>query len=233
MIQFEGVTKRYLGKVALDEVSMTFAPGKIIGIVGENGSGKSTTLKLAAGLSQPTKGTITVDGVPATRQIANKVAYLSELDTYYPFYTVAETIDYTATQFADFDSEKAQEILTFMKIPPEQKVKHLSKGNRGRLKIVLALARKAPVLLMDEPLSGLDPMVREAIVKSLLSFVDIENQTVVLTTHEINEVEALLDEVIAIHDGHILNRINVEELRENEGVSVLEWMKGIYTTEKN
>lgn len=233
MIQFEGVTKRYLGKVALDDVSMTLMPGKIIGIVGENGSGKSTTLKLAAGLSQPTKGTVTVDGAPVTRRMANKVAYLSELDTYYPFYTVTETIDYTASQFTDFDTKKAREILRFMQIPPGQNVKHLSKGNRGRLKIVLTLARKAPVLLLDEPLSGLDPMVRDAIVKSLISFIDIENQIVVLTTHEISEVEALLDEVIAINDGHILNRINVEDLRENEGVSILEWMKDTYTAERN
>lgn len=232
MIQFEEVTKRYLGKLALDRVSLQFTPGKIIGIVGENGSGKSTTLKLAAGLSQPTKGKVTIDGEEVTRRTADKIAFLSELDTYYPFYTVAETIDFTATQFADFDREKAQEILEFMNIPPEQKVKHLSKGNRGRLKMILTLARAAPILLMDEPLSGLDPMVREAIVKSLISFIDVENQTVVLTTHEINEVEPLLDEVIAVHDGKIVDRTDVEDLREAHGISIIEWMKEIYEQER-
>lgn len=228
MIQFEGVTKRYIGKLALDEVSLHLGKGKIIGVVGENGSGKSTTLKLAAGLIQPTKGKITIDGEAVTRRISDKVAYLSELDTYYPFYTVEETIDFTTTQFADFDKEKALEIMRFLKLPPTQKVRRLSKGNRGRLKIVLTLARRASVLLMDEPLSGLDPMVRDAIVKSLISFIDIENQTVVLTTHEVSEVEPLLDEVIAIRDGHIMDQINVEDLRETEEIGIVEWMKNTY-----
>ena len=130
-------------------------PGKIIGLVGANGSGKSTTLKLIAGLIQPTKGVVTVNGEKADRRIAKYVSYLSELDEYYGFFTVEETIDFYASQFVDFNKQKAQEIREFMKLDPKSKVKHLSKGNRGRLKIVLTLAREVPVILMDEPLSGL------------------------------------------------------------------------------
>ncbi|RYD06977.1 hypothetical protein N752_01410 [Desulforamulus aquiferis] len=133
--------------------------------------------------------------------IASEVSYLSELDVLYPFYTVKETIDFNAGLFADFDVAKAQEMLTFMQLDPDKKVKALSKGNRGRLKIILTLARKVPLILMDEPLSGLDPLVRDSIIKSLISYLDLEQQTVVMTTHEVTEVEPILDMVVAVQNG--------------------------------
>ncbi len=215
-------------KVALQNVNLELTKGKIVGLVGENGSGKSTTLKLIAGLTQPSKGSITVGGVKVDHRIAKQVSYLSELDEYYGFYNVGQTIDFYATQFSDFNKEKAEEIRTFMKLDRNAKLKHLSKGNRGRLKIVLTLAREVPVILMDEPLSGLDPMVRDSIVKGLISFIDLENQIVLVTTHEIKEIEAILDEVIAIKDGHIIGHHNVEQLRFEKNMSIVEWMTDIY-----
>ena len=228
MIELNKVTKKYLTQVALDEVSISLPQGKIIGIVGENGSGKSTTLKLMAGLIQPSKGTIMINGENVTRRISAQVAYLSELDAYYPFYTVQETIDYFASQFEDFDRDRAKEILEFMRLDPNKKVKELSKGNRGRLKILIVLSRKVPIILMDEPLSGLDPMVRDSIIKGLLSFVDIEKQTVIITTHEIREIEPLLDVVIALKSGKILEMTEVEEIRSIQQLSLVEWMKKVY-----
>ncbi|SFM18246.1 ABC transporter ATP-binding protein [Salibacterium qingdaonense] len=228
MIELQGVTKRYHGKKALDSVDLTLEPGKIVGLVGENGSGKSTTLKLIAGLNHPTRGRVTVNGHKATRRIADRVAYLSELDDYYPFFTVGGMIDFHASQFPDFDTKKADEMLSFMNLERSSKVKTLSKGNRGRLKIVLTLSRNVPVLLMDEPLSGLDPMVRDSIVKSLISFIDIENQIVLITTHEIKEIEGILDDVIAIKDGHIIGHHNVEDLRFEHGKGIVEWMTEVY-----
>ncbi len=228
MIKLNNVTKKYLTQVALDDVSISLPQGKIIGIVGENGSGKSTTLKLMAGLIQPSKGAITINGENVTRRISTQVAYLSELDAYYPFYTVQETIDFFASQFEDFDRDRAKEILEFMRLEPNKKVKELSKGNRGRLKILLVLSREVPIILMDEPLSGLDPMVRDSIIKGLLSFVDIEKQTVIITTHEIREIEPLLDVVIALKKGKIMEITEVEEIRSIQKLSLVEWMKKVY-----
>jgi ABC-2 type transport system ATP-binding protein len=202
--------------------------GKIIGLVGLNGAGKSTTMKLIAGLVTPTKGSIEIDGSKVTRRIASKVSYLSELDEYYSFYTVQQTIDFFASQFADFNKDKAEEIRAYMNLDANTKVKHLSKGNRGRLKIILTLSREVPVLLMDEPLSGLDPLVRDSIVKGLITFVDTEKQTVLLSTHQIMEVEMILDEVLAIKDGEIVDHRNVEDLRYDEQQGILEWMSAIY-----
>jgi ABC-2 type transport system ATP-binding protein len=228
MIEFKNVTKRYMTKTALRDASLKLDKGKIIGLVGLNGAGKSTTMKLIAGLVTPTKGSIEIDGSKVTRRIASKVSYLSELDEYYSFYTVQQTIDFFASQFADFNKDKAEEIRAYMNLDANTKVKHLSKGNRGRLKIILTLSREVPVLLMDEPLSGLDPLVRDSIVKGLITFVDTEKQTVLLSTHQIMEVEMILDEVLAIKDGEIVDHRNVEDLRYDEQQGILEWMSAIY-----
>ena len=228
MIEFKNVSKRYMTKTALRDVNLKLDKGKIIGLVGLNGAGKSTTMKLIAGLINPTKGSVELDGEKVTRRIASKVSYLSELDEYYSFYTVQQTIDFFATQFSDFNKEKAEEIRAYMNLDANTKVKHLSKGNRGRLKIILTLSREVPVLLMDEPLSGLDPLVRDSIVKGLITFVDTEKQLVLLSTHQIMEVEMILDEVIAIKDGELVDHRNVEELRYDEQKGILEWMSSIY-----
>ncbi|PAF35853.1 spermidine/putrescine ABC transporter ATP-binding protein [Terribacillus saccharophilus] len=228
MIEFKNVTKRYMTKTALRDVDLKLDKGKIIGLVGLNGAGKSTMMKLIAGLINPSKGSVELDGEKVTRRIASKVSYLSELDEYYSFYSVQQTIDFFATQFPDFNKEKAEEIRAYMNLDANTKVKHLSKGNRGRLKIILTLSREVPVLLMDEPLSGLDPLVRDSIVKGLITFVDTERQLVLLSTHQIMEVEMILDEVIAIKDGELVDHRNVEELRYDEQKGILEWMSSIY-----
>ncbi|QED48747.1 ABC transporter ATP-binding protein [Cytobacillus dafuensis] len=225
MIEFQNVTKKYGREYGLNDVTYSLEKGKIYGLLGPNGSGKSTTLKLIAGLVHPTSGQVLVNGKLANRKIANEVAYLTELDMFYQPFKVKDMIDFYATQFQDFRIDRANELLQFMKLDKEKNIKQLSKGNRGRLKLVLALAREASVLLLDEPFSGLDPMVRDSIVKGLLSYIDFDNQIVIIATHEIDEIEPLLDEVLAIQDGKIIGRHNVEELREMEGLSIIEWMK--------
>ncbi|ERN54548.1 ABC transporter ATP-binding protein [Alkalihalophilus marmarensis] len=228
MITFNNVSKKYMTKTALKDINIELNKGKIIGLVGENGSGKSTTLKLIAGLIQPSKGSVIVNGQEADRRIAKDVTYLSELDEYYSFYNVGQTIEFYASQFPDFNLVKAEEIREFMKLDKNTKLKHLSKGNRGRLKLILTLSRDVPVILLDEPFSGLDPMVRDSIVQGLISFVDLEKQIILITTHEIKEVEMILDEVIAIKDGQFIGHHNVEDLRYTQNMSIVEWMKTLY-----
>lgn len=228
MIAFEHVTKKYGRETALNDVSFTLEKGKIYGFLGPNGSGKSTTLKMIAGLVFPTSGTVSVNGKKVDRKIAAEIAYLSELDFFYSAFTVQDMINFSASQVSDFDWRKAEELVAFMNLDPTKKLKQLSKGNRARMKLIVTLARNTPILLLDEPFSGLDPMVRESIVKGLLSYIDFENQTVVIATHEVDEIEMLLDEVIAIQHGDIRAVENVEELRETKGLSVLAWMKQVF-----
>lgn len=224
-IRFENVTKKYGSEAALDHVNLQFQPGKIYGLLGPNGSGKSTTLKMITGLVYPNSGTITVLGQQVTRKMCHSVAYLTELDMFYDSFTVDKVVAFYASQFPDFNLEKANELLKEMNLSGDKKMKQLSKGNRGRLKLVLTLAREAPILLFDEPLSGLDPMVRDSIVKSLLTYIQFDKQTVVIATHEMDEIEAILDEVMVIYNGRIVGNENVEQLREQQGLSVLEWFK--------
>lgn len=224
-IHFNHVTKKYGSEAALNQVSLQFQPGKIYGLLGPNGSGKSTALKMITGLVHPTSGTVTVMGESVTRRISKSVAYLTELDMFYDSFTVEKIIAFYESQFSDFNREKANDLLKELKLSGNKKISQLSKGNRGRLKLVLTLAREVPIILLDEPFSGLDPMVRDAIVKSLLTYINFEKQTVVIATHEIDEIESLLDEVVVIYNGHIIGQENVELLREEQGLSVLEWFK--------
>ncbi|WP_003545508.1 ABC transporter ATP-binding protein [Desulfotomaculum nigrificans] len=225
IVEFNNVTKEYVRQVALQNISLKLPRGKLIGLVGPNGSGKSTILKLIAGLIRPSRGSVRVNGRQANRMLASEISYLSELDVLYPFYTVAETIDFNAGLFRNFDMAKAREMMSFMQLDPGKKVKDLSKGNRGRLKIILSLARQVPLILMDEPLSGLDPLVRDSIIQSLISYLDLEQQTVIMTTHEVTEVEPILDTVVAIQNGQLRGMAEVEEIRMTHGQSLVEWMK--------
>lgn len=225
IVIFDNVTKKYMAQAAVKNISFDLPQGKIIALVGPNGSGKSTILKLIAGLAHPSQGSVTVNGKPANRRIADEVAFLSEKDVLYPFFTVQETIRYNAGVFADFDMKKAEEILSFMGLEPDKKVRHLSKGNLGRLKITLALSRRAPLVLMDEPLAGLDPLARDAIIKSMISYLDLQEQTLFISTHEVSEVEPVLDMVMSLHYGEIKGFEEVENIREKFGLSLLDWMK--------
>jgi ABC-2 type transport system ATP-binding protein len=223
----KNVTKSYGKKIALKKINLSFEKGRIYGLLGPNGSGKSTMLKLMTGLVFPNEGTVALNGHPVTRKSSEQVAYLTELDMFYDVFTVGETVDYMASQFADFNLEKARELLEELKLDSSQKVKSLSKGNRGRLKLVTTLARGTEAILLDEPFSGLDPMVRDSIVDSLLKYIDFENQVLIIATHEITEIEPLLDEAIAIHYGTVIGQESVETLREDQGLSVLQWFKQI------
>lgn len=224
-IKLHHLTKKYGSDYALRDVSLQFETGKIYGLLGENGSGKSTTLKMITGLVYPSAGEVTVLGEKVSRRTCHHVAYLTELDMFYEHFTVIKMINFYASQFEDFNYIKALQLMEDMNLAPDKKIKQLSKGNRGRLKLVLTLAREVPVVLLDEPFSGLDPLVRDAIVKSLLSYINFEEQTVIIATHEIDEIEPLLDEVIAIYNGRTIGHANVEQLREEQGSSVLEWFK--------
>ncbi|MBA2175872.1 ABC transporter ATP-binding protein [Halobacillus locisalis] len=225
MIEAHQITKRFLTTKAIEGIDLRIDPGKIYGIIGENGSGKSTLLKLLSGLLHPSKGSITINGEPVTRQSASTIAYMTDFDRFYPYFKVSELVSFYESQFVDFNKNKAEDILDFLAIDHEQKLKHLSKGNLGRVKLAVTVAREAPFLLLDEPLSGLDPMVRESIVKGIIQFVDFDRQSLVITTHEIRDIEPLLDEVIIIHEGKKLDQQRVDDIRMKEQLDVEGWLK--------
>ncbi|WP_303968487.1 ATP-binding cassette domain-containing protein [Sporosarcina ureae] len=228
MIELQIVTKRYGTKRALNGVSLTLPEGRIIGLVGENGSGKTTLLKIVAGLLTPTTGLAVSDNNKITRRVASSVAYMPDGDVFFSEFNVKQLFDFYSSQFKDFNRKKAKEIAEFLSIPLDAKISTLSKGNRGRVKIAATLGRNASYYLLDEPFSGLDPMVREDIARGLIRFTDTEWQTVLLSTHEIKEVEPLLDEMIVMKEGQVLAHKEVDEIREIYGMDATTWLISLF-----
>jgi len=228
MIELKSITKKYGKRKALNEVTLTIPQGKIIGLVGENGSGKTTLLKLTAGLLTPDSGSATYGGTKITRKVASEIAYMPDADLFYPYFTVEQLFDFYDSQFEDFDLVKAKELAQFLSITLDSKMKSLSKGNRGRVKIAVTLAREASYYLLDEPFSGLDPMVRDDIAKGLIRFTDTERQTILLSTHELKEVEPLLDEIVVLREGKIIAHETVDGIRDTYGKDATSWMVSLF-----
>ncbi|WP_268746451.1 MULTISPECIES: ABC transporter ATP-binding protein [Viridibacillus] len=221
------VSKKYGKKTVLSDVSFTIPKGKIIGLAGENGSGKSTLLKIIAGLLHPTSGRVQLDGRRSNRGSAEHIAYLPDLDLFYPYFTGEELFRYYDTQFVDFHYDKACIVAQFLNISLDVKLKNMSKGSRGRVKMAATLGRDASYYLMDEPFSGFDPLVRENLIKGLIQFTDSETQTIFLSTHEIREVEPLLDSIIVLQKGRIVGQEEIENIREIYNQDTITWLKNL------
>ena len=228
MLQLSNVSFRYMKKPILQDVSFSIPVGKIIGLVGENGSGKSTLLKVLAGLLRPSSGEVLLNGTPVTRRSADQIAYLPDIDLFFDFYTGEQLFQHYASQFEDFSYDKACIVAEFLNVDKNMKLGQLSKGNRGRMKMAATLGREVPFYLMDEPFSGLDPIVREQLIKGLIQFTDIENQTILLSTHELYEVEPILDQIILLQNGSIIAHEEVETIRDVTNKDAVQWMKTYY-----
>ncbi|QPQ31390.1 ABC transporter ATP-binding protein [Lysinibacillus sp. JNUCC 51] len=228
MLQLSNVSFRYMKKPILQDVSFSFPVGQIIGLVGENGSGKSTLLKVLAGLLRPTSGEVLLNGMPVTRRSADKIAYLPDIDLFFDFYTGEQLFQHYASQFEDFSYDKASIVAEFLQVDKNVKLRQLSKGNRGRMKMAATLGREVPFYLMDEPFSGLDPIVREQLIKGLIQFTDFEHQTILLSTHELYEVEPILDQIILLQNGSIIAHEEVETIRDVSNKDAVQWMKAYY-----
>lgn len=227
VITFQNVTKVFPGADALNGVSVEILKGQVIGLLGPNGSGKSTFLKLIAGLHRPTSGSVLVNGVAPNRDTKSMVAYLPEVDHIYPWMTVEGSLRFVSSFYRDWDMATANRLLDFFKLPRKNRVGKLSKGMRGKLRLIIVLARRASVILLDEPLSGIDPPSRVAIVDALLSEFQSGEQTIILSTHEVLESEPLFDRLIFLNQGRIALEGDVEDLRQRYNASVQDLFKEV------
>ncbi|MBP1760747.1 MAG: transporter related [Firmicutes bacterium] len=224
MIEFDHVGKRFGNVQALDHLNLQFSPGKIIGLFGPNGAGKSTAMKMIAGLNQPDSGHVLVDG-QKPRQSRDKIAFLPEIDYLYGWWTLKQAADFMRSFYADWDDNKYTELLGFLNLREDMKIGKISKGQRAKCKLLLTVSRRAPYLLLDEPLSGIDILTREEIINTLIRDFREGEQTIIISTHEINDVESLVDEVFFIDQGRIVVSGSAEELRMTKGLSLVEIMK--------
>ncbi|WP_416367273.1 ABC transporter ATP-binding protein [Paenibacillus sanfengchensis] len=228
LLQFEGVSKSYHSKRALNNVSFTLGPGKIIGLLGTNGSGKSTLMKIAAGLIPATAGSVSVLGTPVGLASKAIVSFMPDRPLTESWMRVRDAVGFCRDFYADFDEEKARKMLEFMNLQERDKVSSLSKGMNERLQLTLTLSRKAKLYLLDEPIGGVDPVARTKILDAIVEFYS-EDSSLLISTHLVRDIERIFDEVIFIRGGEIVLQEDVEDLRLKHGKSVDDMFKEVFT----
>ncbi len=230
MIEVKNVVKKYKKIKALDDISFNIKEGKITCILGINGVGKSTTLKAIAGLIRVDKGEILIDNEKLSSKTYNKLAFVPDIDSHFPQLTIKESFEFMKEFYVNWDDEKAYEMLKIFNLSDDRLISSLSKGNKARVKIILGFAQNAKYTLLDEPFSGIDIFKREEFIGVMAKYMNDE-QSIVITTHEIAEIEMIVDDVIVIDNGKIAFEFNAEETRENEGKSIIDKMREVYRGE--
>ncbi len=219
LLETKGLSKKFGGYTALQNVDLTLECGKIVGLLGPNGSGKTTLLKLLNGLLAPTSGTITIGGYGPGVISKQHVSYLPDANYFPRWMKVNNLFEYFSDFFADFQQEKAEDMLKKLDIATTMKLAHMSKGTLEKVQLVLAMSRDANLYCLDEPIGGVDPATRDYILKTIVGNY-CENSTVIISTHLIADVENILDEAVFLQDGQIRLHQSVDEIREKENKSV-------------
>lgn len=227
LIQFHNVSKNYGGKIALHNVSIDITEGKIIGLLGTNGSGKSTMMKIAAGLVHPSAGKVTIKGKPVGLETKSLVSFMPDRPLTESWMKVSDAIKFFQDFYADFDVEKAHNMLKFMNLNLNDKISSLSKGMNERLQLTLALSRNAYVYMLDEPIGGVDPVARGKILNAIVEFYN-ENSSIIISTHLVRDIERIFDEVVFIRNGEIVMHEEVENIRLQHGKSIDEMFKEVF-----
>ena len=227
MIEVKNVTKRYGRKKVLNGVTFTARKGEITCLIGVNGVGKTTILKAIMNLLPIDSGEILVNGERPDKHLYNKVSYIPDMLIVPPNLRIGEAMEFMADFYASWNQERAEEILTFFRLNRDDRISELSKGNRAKVNLLLGLALDSDYVLMDEPFSGIDIFTREEIANVFTSHL-VEDRGVLITTHEINDIEHLIDRVIILDEGVIIKQFDTEQVREQEGKSVIDVMREVY-----
>jgi len=217
ILEADELSKRYGSVVAVDRLRFGVAPGRITGFLGRNGAGKSTTIKMMLGMIAPSAGTghvigHRIDDPAASLAIRRQVAYVGEDKGLYAYMTVGELIRFTRGFYADWQPEHERRLLARYQLPLERKVKALSKGMRTKLALLLALARRPQLLILDEPSDGLDPVSIEELLRELASR-SADGTAVFFSSHQLDEVERIADDVVMIDRGKIVLETSLDDLR--------------------
>lgn len=227
LLECINLEKNYGKKKILKDINLKIPRGKIIGLLGKNGTGKSTLIKLMNDLLTPTSGEILVNGKKIGTESKRIISYLPERTYLDKSMKIKEIITYFEDFYDNFDSEKAKKLLNDLNLDEDLKLSKMSKGMQEKLQLVLVMSRKAQLYILDEPLGGVDPATRDYILDVILNNFD-DNASLIISTHLISDIERILDEVIFIDKGKIILTSPSDELREKENSSIDEIFRRMF-----
>ena len=226
-LRTSGLTKRYGATLALDELNLTLPKGQIIGLLGPNSSGKTTLLKLCAGLLTPDKGSIRICDREVGRETKAFVSYLPDRTYLRNNQKIRQQLDFFKDFYEDFDLPRAERMLAELGITPDMTFGHLSKGTREKVQLVLVMSRRAKLYLLDEPIGGVDPAARDYILNTIVTNYD-PDATVLISTHLIADVEPILDGFVFLHQGKAIRADYADRAREESGKSLDELFREVF-----
>ena len=229
ILECKNLTKSYKkGHPVLAGLNLQIPAGRIVGLLGPNGCGKSTLIKLIAGLLQPDSGEISVGGHPIGAESNALISYLPERPYFSTNMKVSQLIEFFREFYADFDVQRAYKLLADLGIDPTAQLKTLSEGTKEKVQLILVMSRNAKLYLLDEPIAGVDPAAREYILSTIVSNYN-PGASIVITTHLITDVEQVLDDFVFLgFGGQVLKAGNAEQTRNETGKSLDELFKEVF-----
>lgn len=227
LVKCTNLSKNFGKQQILKNINLTIPKGKIIGLLGRNGMGKTTLIKLINGLLTKTSGGILVNGKPVGVESKEIISYLPERICLDKTMTVNQVIKYYSDFYKNFDEQKARNLLNDLELDPSLKLSKMSKGMQEKVQLVLVMSRNAELYILDEPLGGVDPATRDYILDTILTNFN-EGASVIISTHLISDIERILDEVIFIDKGEIILTSDCDELRNKEGGSIDEIFRRMF-----
>ncbi len=227
ILSCRGLTKRYGNFTALNNLNLSLEGGRIIGLLGPNGSGKSTLIKTAAGLLSPDSGEITICGEHPGQKTKAIVSYLPERSYLPNWMKVQDLLKMFEDFYQDFDRQRAIDMLASLQLPLDARIRTLSKGNKEKVQLIMVMARRAKLYLLDEPLGGVDPAARDYILNTIIRSCS-EEACVLLSTHLIWDIEKVLDEAVFLNMGAVGMHDTTDNLREKFGKSVDALFREVY-----
>ena len=212
MIAISGLTKRYRDVLAVDDLTLEVPSGSVCGLLGRNGAGKTTAFKCLLGFAKPDAGVVHFDGAPLAPATFEELGYVPERPQLYAWLTVAQHLEIVRRSQPRYDDAHAKELLATFRLDSRKKAKRLSKGQQTALALVVALAHKPSLLILDEPASGLDPVMQRAVLDLLIDAAT-GGATIMLSSHQIGQIERAADHVAIMRDGKLVLAGEIDDLR--------------------
>lgn len=219
LLECKNLSKSFDNKKILKDVNLIIPRGKIVGLLGKNGQGKTTLIKLINDLLIPTSGEILIEGKHPGVESKKIISYLPERTYLDKEMKIIDTLNYFEEFYDNFNIEKAKKLIKDLDLDINQKISKISKGMQEKLQLILVMSRDAELYILDEPLGGVDPATRDYILDTILSNFK-EGSSVIISTHLISDIERILDEVIFIDRGKIILTAPADELRKKEKSSI-------------